>query len=342
MNRPPQMVWGGHASRSLVTAVLAVHLAAGTWLCGNATRLRLIGYDFIEVESEAFINDPPDALWPLGFTEDAPSDLAAFRTIAARLVDGSANDAEKFRRLGDYIYTLRRPGAPDLAGGRHLPLSVAWVSLQRGEHGDCAAMSQLLAVLWRSLDGHTRAVQWANADGMIGHIAVELYSDAYRRWVYYDMNLNGYGEDESGTPLSIASLRSNLLTNEDLHLVANPKLHEWNGEEFHAALVQTPVEWYALNNRALYFEPGRRFGRFHRVAWLFNRLPGPLDRVVDNVVGDRDRRIVVEGKIGIADLFTFEGARWFVAYLLTMIAVCGITIGRSQARNTLRRVRGES
>jgi hypothetical protein len=315
-----------------VIAILAVHLAAIVWLCGDTTRLRLLGYDFIEVSSEALVNGSPDVLRPLGFTEDDPSELAAFRTIAARVVGGSSNDGEKLRRLGDYIYSLRRPGAPDLAGERDTPLSVAWANLQRGEHGDCATMSALLAVFWRSLGGHARAVRWANAEGRIGHSAVELYSDVSRHWMYYDMNLNGYGEDETRTPLSIAALRSNLLTDEDVHLVANPQLHDWSSDEFQAALGQNPVEWYVLNNRVLYFEPERRFGRLHQFGWLLSRLPAPLDRGFDNVVGDRDRRLVIQGKIQVADLFTFNGARWFLAYLSAVIAVCGITLVHARVR----------
>jgi len=36
-----------------------------------------------------------------------------------------------------------------------------------------------------------------------------------------------------------------------------------------------------------------------------------VDRIIDNLTGERDRRIVVEGKIQIADLFTFEARAGF-------------------------------
>ena len=320
------MVWGGHASRAMVAALLAVHAAALIWLCGDSTRLRLIGYDFKEVTSEAFVNSPPDKLRAIGYTEDDPSDLQAFRAIAEPIVAGSATDGERLRRFGSYIYGLRRADAPDVHAPRFERLSVVWSALQRGEHGDCGEMSPILAAFWRSLGGHARAVRWATSDGVIGHDAVELYSQAHGKWIYYDMNLNGYGEDEGRTPQSLAALRSHLLTNEDVHLVADTRLHDWDAAEFAAALRDYPVEWYALNNRSLYFENDRRFGPLNRWAWLLGHLPSPLDRVMDNVAGDRDRQLVIEGKIEIAGLFTFDGARWLFAYLVVATLIGGATL----------------
>ena len=326
------MVWGGHASATLVTAILVVHAAALIWLCGDTTRLRLIGYDFTELASEAEVNGAPETLRAIGYTEDDPAELQAFRAIAEPIVAGSANDGEKLRRLGGYIYALRRPGAPDVAGRRVVQLSSVWSALQRGENGSCGEMSPLLGAFWRSLGGHSRAVRWATSDGLIGHDAIELYSSGYGRWIYYDMNLNGYAVDDEGMPLSIAAVRSNLLTNENVRPIVHAQLHDWTFEQFREALRAFPVETYALNNRLLYFEAGRRFGALNRLGWLLARLPPPLDRVMDNLAGERDRRLVIEGKIEIAGLFTFEGARWFFVYLVTVMLICGITLARSTVR----------
>lgn len=326
------MVWRGHASAALVAAIFAIHAAALVWLCADTARLRLIGYDFIELTSEADVNGAPETLSALGYTEDDPAELQAYRAIAEPIVAGSASDGEKMRRLGAYIYSLRRAGAPDLPGVRFERLSSIWSAVQRGEHASCGEMSPLLGAFWRSLGGHTRAVRWETSDGQIGHDAIELYSAAYGRWIYYDMNLNGYAVDDEGTPLSIAAVRSNLLTNEGVRPLSNAALRDWNFDEFRAAVRAFPVEVYALNNRMLYFEAGRRFGRLNRLGWLLSRLPTPLDRVMDNVVGDRDRRMVIEGKIEIADLFTFAGARWFFGYLVVVTLICGITLVRSAVR----------
>ena len=108
-SQPRAMVWGGHASRAAVLALLSAHVAALVWLCGDQSRLRLIGYDFLEVSSEALLNAPPDLAGDIRYTEDDPSELAQLRSTAERVVAGSANDSERLRRLGDYIYSLRRP-----------------------------------------------------------------------------------------------------------------------------------------------------------------------------------------------------------------------------------------
>ena len=181
MQTPRKMVWGGHASRAMVAALLAVHAAALIWLCGDTARLRLIGYDFKEVTSEAFVNSPPETLRAVGYTEDDPSEFATFRAIAEPLVAGSPNDVERIRRLGDYIYSLRVDGAPDFMDPKDQPLANVWRALRRGDHGSCAEMSLVLAAFWRSLGGHTRGLRWTTAEGRIGHVAVRFLGFRLRR-----------------------------------------------------------------------------------------------------------------------------------------------------------------
>ena len=246
------------------------------------------------------------------------------------------------RMLGDYIYSLRSPTereeGDDLRGG----LSVVFHNLQRGQVGSCAHMSVLLAGFWRSLGGHTRIIRWATAEGATGHVAVELYSTTYSRWMYYDMNLNGFGADNDGIPLSIAALRSNLLTGENLVPVVNPVAHEWTVNDFRAVLVAYPVEWYVLNNAMSYFEPSHRFGRLNRLYPMLNALPRPLDRVADNLVGaresppgrgrqDPDRRLTVFRRSEVAGRLPACSDRVLLGH-----AVTGATPRRPDARRRLR------
>lgn len=324
-----RLVWGGHVSRRLLTLVLVIHGTCLAWLGSDWQRVRLIAYDFREVTSEAFMTQPPAALRPLGYTEDDPAALGRFRAIAEPIVASATTDADKLRRLGDFIYSMRRGGMPPEEREVREGLSVILNSMELGEPEGCSQMSVVLAAFWRSLGGHTRGIRWATVEGNLGHFAVELYSTSHSRWMYYDMNLNGYGADEDGVPLSIAALRSNLLTGEGRHLAVNAVAHDWSISQFESFLRDHPVEWYALNNDSLYLERNRRFGSLNRLfPWLV-RLPYPLDRVVDNVVGQRDRRLVVDGKIQIAGLLTFTGARLLVLYLVLIILICGTTLLRS-------------
>ena len=321
-----RLVWGGHASRRLVTLVLIIHATCLAWLGSDWRRVRLIAYDFREVPSEAFMTQPPPALGPFGYIEDDPAELGRFRAIAEPIVARATTDGDKLRRLGDVIYSMRRGGMPPQEREVRDGLSVILDSMEHGEPEGCSQMSVILAAFWRSLGGHTRGIRWATVDGNLGHFAVELYSTSHSRWMYYDMNLNGYGADQDGVPLSVAALRANLLTGEGLDLAVNAIAHDWSIAEFESFLREYPIEWYTLNNDSLYMEPYRRFGSFNRLfPWLV-RLPYPLDRVVDNVVGERDRRLVVEGKIRIAGLLSFTGARLLVLYLVVIMVICGTTL----------------
>ena len=92
--------------------VLIIHATCLAWLCSDWQRVRLIVYDFREVTSEAFMTQPPTALRPFGYTEDDPAELGRFRAIAEPLVATAASDSDKVRRLGDFIYSMRRDHTP--------------------------------------------------------------------------------------------------------------------------------------------------------------------------------------------------------------------------------------
>jgi hypothetical protein len=321
----PPPVWGSHVGRGLVTAALLAHLAVLVWLCASLDRVRMLAYDVQEVSSEAVVNLAPGDLESLGYREDDPSELSRYRDLAAPVVASKSSDQERIRALGDWIYALRRPGAADVAG-RDPRLSATLAALQRGEAGSCGDMSLVLAAMWRGLGGHSRAVLWTTADGAIRHQAVELFSTTLRRWIYYDVNLNGYGADENGTPLSIAALRSLLLTGEHIQLVANARAHDWTPRQLIEFIRASPLEWYALNNRLLYFEADRRFGVLNRRWRWMVQAPMPLARALDNLVGERDRRLVVRGRIAIAGVFTLRGAHFLLGYLMAAIVCCAVTL----------------
>jgi hypothetical protein len=322
--------WGGHVSPQFLIALLIIHLAALGWFCADWDRVRLLLFDFAESEYESDVGAAPDVLaarWR--YTQDPPGDLAVFRTIAAPLVAGIPDATARARVLANYIYGLRGPVInvfdEDVRFGPDFLLD----RMKKGLHANCGQMSTVLASLWRSVGGDSRAVRWGTTSGTIGHYAMELWDPERRRWFYYDMNLNGFGVDDDGvTPLSVSSLRSGFLTGEDLHLQSNPAARDFSETDLATIIRAYPVEWYVLNNTYLDWSPANRFGRLNRFRSTLSALPHPFDRVLDNMTGARDRRLVVRGRITIDNLFTFRGARMFVGWLLFVITACGLTLAR--------------
>lgn len=321
--------WGGHVSPQFIVVLLLLHAVVLGWLCSDWNRIRLMTYDYVEVRSEEDINDSPTDIAAWGYREDAPEALDRFRAIAEPLTAGVSDAGDRARRLADYIYGLRT--APDgFDEDVRFGPSFLLDKMELGLHANCGQMSTVLATLWRSVGGHARAVRWGLPDGEIGHYALELWDQERERWFYYDMNLNGYGVDDDGrTPLSVASLRSNLLTGEDLHLVANPTAHDFVESELVEIVKGFPVESYVMNNTYLDWSPDRRFGWLNRFRGLLSRIPHPWDRLIDNLTGARDRRLLVEGRLSVAGLFTVRGARLFAIYLIGMILLCGFTLWRT-------------
>ncbi len=324
-------VWGGHVSPQFVLILLIVHAAVLGWFASSWDHVRLVMYSFTEVPSEYEVNDAPEDLaLSFGYREDAIDELLVFRLIAEPLVKDASTATERARRLADYIYSLRKPEMDVFDEDQRYGPEVLLERMQQGYAANCGQMSTVLASFWRSLGGHSRAVRWGTPQGELGHYALELWDADRQRWFYYDMNLNGYLHDDDGvTPLSVAGVRSSLLTGEDVHPTSNPDAHDYTIEDLMAVVRSYPVESYVLNNDYRRWSPDRRFGLFNRYYAALAALPHPVDRVVDNLTGSRDRRLIVRGRVLVAGRMSFTTARIFVAYLVVMIAVCLVTLRRT-------------
>lgn len=323
-------VWGGHVSPQFVLLLLLAHAVLFGWFVSDWNRFRMILYAFHEVPSEETVNDPPEDLaLHYNFAEDPVEALAAYRPIAEAVVAGATTAGERARRLGDYIYSLRREPATDLGEDLRFGPAVLFQRLQEGVHGNCGQMSTVLATFWRSMGSHTRAVRWGTSDGRLGHYAVELWDHDRGQWFYYDMNLNGFARDESAAPLSVASLRANLLTGEHIHITTNPEAHDYSLADLIATVRQYPVEFYVLNNNYLRWARDNRFGLFNRYYSALAALPHPIDRILDNLMGGRDRRLVVSGRVLVGGWMSIRAARVLTAYLLSVMAVCLFTLRRT-------------
>ncbi len=324
-------VWGGHVSPQFVLVLLLTHAALLGWFVSDWDHVRMVLYAFHEVPSEQTVNASPDDLALLfDYTEDPVEALTNYSAIASPLVAGADTAGDRARRLADYIYSLRRPDSGNLIGDLRFGPDVVYQKMLTGAHADCGQMSTILATFWRSLGGHSRAVRWAAGSGTIGHYAMELWDADRQRWFYYDMNLNGFAHDDDGvTPLSVAALRANLLTGEDVHVTASLTHHDYTLDDLITTVRDFPRETYVLNNDYLHWSRERRFGLLNRFYPALAALPHPWDRIADNLTGGRDRRLIVEGRILVAGWFSFHGARVFILYLLGMMTLCALTLRRT-------------
>lgn len=252
-------------------------------------------YPLVVVEASQLAG-PPEALRPLGYVQDDPNDLPAFRALAQSAARTATTDGERLRRLGDMLFELRHPNLPWIAGGREQGVQAILEKMQRGEPGLCGHNTLVLAALWRSLDRDFREVRFTSSDDSAwyaAHYGIEVYAPESRRWIYYDVGLNGYAVDEAGEPLSLAALNDRLASGSDVGIVASPQYHDWDTTQFLSFLREHQLQVFSLNNRLRGLDPDRRFGRLHFAYALFSKLPRPLDRVVDTVTGDSGPRMVL-------------------------------------------------
>jgi len=314
----------GRRARRILLLVLVCHVGLLLWLAADWHRARLLIFRVEEARTPAEADAPPERLAGLGYSQDRPEELAAFRPFASVALT-SQDDLERLRILSDAIYLARIDRGPGQAMSG-LQLTSLFAQMQSGRPGDCGSMSFLIAALARSLGYDTRQVIWFRPSGSRPHSGVEVYSPQYRTWVYYDANLNGYATDGSGQPLSLARLRELRRDGAPIRIRSNARLRAETEESFLGFLAAMPWHWYRLNNRLLDYEDDRRFGALNGWFGLLSRLPYPVDRLADTAFGTREARLVLAGTAGTGTVLGLRGLRWVVLYLVIVTAVSSVLI----------------
>lgn len=319
--------------RHILWFTLLVHIVLFLWFCSSWNRMRIVLFEIHEVPSEADIYIPPTELVSFGYVQDTPEELYEFKQIATEVIHSKSDDMVQFRQLADYLYQLRKPSGVPIAGVHKL--SEMFSRMQSGDPASCGYMSAVLASMARSLGFDTRGVVWSNSQGDVLHSGLEIFSTQYNQWVYYDSMLNGYATDSNGRPLSIAVLRPMLLTGEAITYNRNETLHDWDPEFFRDFIKKSPNEWFLMSNRRLYYEPHNRFGVLNWAAPVLSRLPYPADRVIDILTGNKDIRLVVQGKVSTGSILTASGVKTVVYYLLTVNTFSSLLLFATRKRKTI-------
>jgi hypothetical protein len=240
---------------------------------------------------------PPSELAALGYRVDSAAELASFRDAAATATAGVSDDGLRLRKLSDLIYSYHpgRDPQPIIAGGRERGPSAIFADMKSGQFALCGQKTLVLAALWRSLGGDVRQIRFTKDDETAwyaSHYGIEAYSPQWSKWFYYDATLNGYATDALGRPLSLVEINDHLALGHDLAMVASADRYDWDAAQFLAFLRENRLQVYALDNRLRSHDPDRRFGVLNfGYSWL-SQLPRPLDRFVDTMTGDAERRFV--------------------------------------------------
>jgi hypothetical protein len=276
-------------------ALSLVCVIALGWPHAVRTSLYRALYPLVEID-QAALAAPPAQLIPLGYQVDSPADLELFRAAAGPAA-GIADDLLRMRTLSDVIYRYHpgRDTAPIIAGGRERGPRAILADMQAGQFALCGHKTLVLAALWRSLGGDVRQIRFTKDDEIAwyaAHYGIEAYSPQWSKWFYYDATLNGYAADAHGRPLSLVEINDHLAVGEDVAMVVSPEHYDWTPSQFLEFLRQNRQQVYALDNRLREHDPDRRFGPLNFGYLWLSRLPRPLDRVVDTLTGDAERRYI--------------------------------------------------
>lgn len=253
-------------------------------------------YPLVGIE-QTVLSAAPSRLVPLGYMADATDDLSVFRQVAAPAVVGVDDEALRLRKLTDLIYSYH-PGnetSPLIPGGRERGPHAIFSEIQSGKFALCGQKTLVLAAMWRSLGGDVRQVRFSPGEDIAwyaAHYGVEVYSERWRKWLYFDVTLNGYATSSSGEPLSLVELNDQIVNGERPTLVASREHFDWNEEQFLDALRKNRLQVYSLDNRLRQQDPDRRFGALNFAYGFLSQLPKPFDRIVDAVTGDAATRFI--------------------------------------------------
>ena len=323
-------------SRRWTIATLCVaHIAALVWVVGDPGRRRMMFFDVAGVSPETLAS-PPANLLELGYTQDDPRELARFRARAEHAVAGAATDLARIRLLSDAIYSLRRPGRDPLGPFDALTLTSVADALESGADGQCGHRTWMLAGMARSIGLDTRQVVWAKRNGEVGHMSLEFYSRDEQRWIYFDLNLNGYAT-AGGRALSAADLRARTAGAPAFDIVSNAGMRTWNEAAFRRLHDEHDFDWYLMSNRLQVFERGTRFGRLHAAYGLLTRLPMGGPRIADYLFTGPQTRVAIAGLDGAGPLPPWA-LRALAVYLLMASALLALVIAvRWRKRSVERR-----
>lgn len=310
--------------RTVALLVCLVHAAALSWLVGDIGRRRALFFSNVPVERSA-LDLPPSRLDRFAYAQDDTYALRRFRARAEAATKGASTDLERITALSNATYALRRAGEPGIQSSEAGSLDRLAAAFDRGGFGQCGHLTWMITGLARSLGIDIRQVTWDTADGRTGHVSFEFYSRDEQRWIYFDVNLNGYAMAE-GRALSAIDLRTRTARGAGITLVSNPRHRNWSEEEFARLHDSFNHDWYLMSNEVEVYLPGRRFGRLHAAQPLIFLLPYGGQRLADKLFTGQQTRLAVDGHADRVGGMPVSLLNTLVAYLLAAMLIAAAVL----------------
>lgn len=238
----------------------------------------------------AEIDRPPAELAAFGYAEDDPVVWSRFLPRARAAAATATTDLARIQAIGNAVYSTRRIIGPRIPADPTLTLDDVAAAIDEGTPGQCGHLTWLMTAMARTLDIHTRQIVWTRRDGTSGHVSFEFFSRDESRWIYFDVNLNGYATRD-GRALSARELREQGASAPTTVLVSTPGVGMWDQDEFRIEHAEHAFDWYVMSNGLDRFSPGRRFGALRSAHGLLIRLPYAGVRIADRVLSGRDSRL---------------------------------------------------
>jgi hypothetical protein len=275
--------------RGALGALLCAYCAAIAWLLADPVRRHALFFSQITVPASAITVSPAE-LALAGYTQDAPEDMRRFLPQATAATAGAATDVERIQRLADAIHDMRRPNAGTIDPFETPALSDVANRFASGARGECGHHTWMLTGLARSIGIDIRHIIWALHDGSVGHTSLEFFSRDEQRWIYFDVNLNGFAV-MGDSALSAADLRAEGAASPRVRFASTPGERAWDEAAFIREYAKSAFDWYAMSNDLRRYEPDRRFGMLAPARGLLTALPFKVQRALDLTLGSPQTRV---------------------------------------------------
>lgn len=297
------------------------------WFISDQGRLRMILYSVTEVPDVGELYRAPV---PVSATRESRLHtklVQSFKLTSEELLNQD-QELERLRSLTSAIYSYRKESAEPLI--RTFGFSRIWSGMEDGQILTCGYMSKVVRAILINLGYRVRGVRWSDPTGIPQHTGLEIYSTQFRKWFYYDVNLNGGVVNSMGVPFNAIELRNFLAQGQEPLFTPISNERDWDEKEFVGRISKAPFPFIDRLDDLSYFEPEHRFGVLNALYSVLDAQPYVVGRAIDVITGNGDRMEAPDGGFPIKGILGAEYVRLVAGFCL--LALLGSGLGFLMSR----------